>query len=283
MKKRGTNMITENQYKVFRRLVSLTQKELKEDVSKTLRKYYQEVEETEDYIYAKGDIDIALLAHLDTVHVTPVEQLFFDKQQSVVWSPEGLGADDRAGVFAIMLLAITEPVKPHIIFTTNEELGGLGAQELAKIECPFPNLKYIIQLDRRGKNDCVFYSCNNEDFMQYIESFGFVTNIGTYSDISFICPKWKVAGVNLSVGYENEHTLAEYLDFHVLMKTIQKVRNMLAAAHEAPRFDYIEEEYKCCMCMQVFPESKLHWIHNANQTVFPLCDTCYVSLGGKKK
>ena len=108
-------MITENQYKVFRRLVSLTQKELKEDVSKTLRKYYQEVEETEDYIYAKGDIDIALLAHLDTVHVTPVEQLFFDKQQSVVWSPEGLGADDRAGVYAIIQI-IEKGYRPHIIF-----------------------------------------------------------------------------------------------------------------------------------------------------------------------
>ena len=47
-----------------------------------------------------------------------------------------------------------------------------------------PDIKYIIEFDRRGENDCVFQDCGNETFMNYVESFGFKTARGSYSDIS---------------------------------------------------------------------------------------------------
>ena len=43
---------------------------------------------TSKYIFAKGTIPIMLVAHLDTVHTTPVEELFYDKKKDVMWSPE---------------------------------------------------------------------------------------------------------------------------------------------------------------------------------------------------
>ena len=51
---------------------------------------------------------------------------------------------------------------------------------------PFADMKYIIQLDRRGTSDCVFYNCANEAFIEYVEKFGFIENFGSFSDISEI-------------------------------------------------------------------------------------------------
>ena len=110
---------------------------------------------------------------------------------------------------------------------------------LMERECPFKELKYIIELDRRGSNDCVFYDCDNNDFTRYVESFGFVEAIGSFSDISEICPSWGIAGVNLSVGYSDEHSYVETLRVGPLFDTIQKVKNMLNDAENIEKFEYV--------------------------------------------
>lgn len=55
-----------------------------------------------------------------------------------MWSPQLLGSDDRAGVYAIIQI-IEAGYKPHVIFTTDEEIGAVGAQKLIEDfpECPF--------------------------------------------------------------------------------------------------------------------------------------------------
>lgn len=171
---------------------------------------YENVIITKDYIVAIGEIPIALVAHLDTVYKTPVSNLYYDRQKCIMWSPEGLGADDRAGVFAIIKI-LHEGLRPTIIFTTDEEQGGRGATVLGTQNCP-TKLKYMIELDRRGESDCVFYDCYNPEFVKYIESFGFKEAYGSFSDISFLMPPWKVCGVNLSIGYEEEHSYIEQLN-----------------------------------------------------------------------
>lgn len=60
-----------------------------------------------------------------------------------MWSPQGLGADDRAGIFAIIQI-IKSGLRPHIILTTDEEVGGVGADLLSKNGNPFADLRYII-------------------------------------------------------------------------------------------------------------------------------------------
>ena len=84
---------------------------------------------------------------MDTVFFKPATIIYYDRQKNTMWSPMGLGADDRAGVFAIIQI-LQSGLRPHIIFTTDEEKGCLGAEALAKTECPFQELKYIIELDR---------------------------------------------------------------------------------------------------------------------------------------
>lgn len=230
----------------FEKMVSSTQPELLLSMASFLRTKYDKVCTTKDYIYAVGDIPIALVAHLDTVFKTPVKNLYYDTRKNILWSPEGLGADDRAGVYAIYHILSTTALRPHIIFTTDEEIGGLGVAVLAQQPCPFDELKYIIQLDRQGTNDCVFYDLENYWFTEYVETFGFLESWGTFSDISILCPAWKVCGVNLSVGYKNEHSVSETLNASALFDTINKVIKMLSVK-DIPTFEYIKRKGRSFM------------------------------------
>ena len=225
---------------LLEQICQLKQINLWKTMCEYLKTTHKNVKYTKEYIYAEGDIPVALVAHLDTVFATPPEDIYYDSRKGVIWSPDGLGADDRAGVFMILKI-IKAGYRPHVIFTTDEEKGGVGASQLVLVEKkpPFKKLKYIIQLDRRGVNDCVFYDCDNKKFTKYVESFGFVENMGSFSDISIICPAWKVAGVNLSVGYENEHSYVETLHVNPLYATLQKVKKMLDAANDAPSFKFV--------------------------------------------
>lgn len=229
-------------YSLLERLFSLTQKELKATMGQYLAKNYDKVVNAKKYCYAVGNIPICLVAHMDTVYSKPVKELFYDERKNVLWSPDGLGADDRAGVFAILKI-LKAGYRPHIILTTDEEKGGIGATALAKKGCPFPELKYMIELDRQGTNDCVFYDVYNPDFTDYIEDFGFMEAFGSYSDICEFSPKWKVCSVNLSIGYKNEHSYAEYLAIGPMFDTIEKVKKMLDEADNAPCFEYREMPY----------------------------------------
>lgn len=234
-------VLKENDFKTFEQICGLSQPSLKKTMSTYLRNKYKKVTETKEYICAEGNIPIALVAHMDTVFPRPATEVFYDRQKNVIWSPEGLGADDRAGIFSIIQI-LKRGLRPHIILTTDEEKGALGAEKLAIIDCPFAELCYVIQLDRRGADDCVFYSCDNEEFTQYIENFGFVEAIGSFSDISVICPAWKIAGVNLSVGYRDEHSVSEILFVGQMLNTIDKVIKMLQEK-DIPKFEYIPAAY----------------------------------------
>ena len=189
---------------------------------------YRDVTATGEYVIAEGDIPICLIAHCDTVfQFTPIEW-YFDSQKRVLWSPDGAGFDDRAGIFIILKL-LQAGYKPHVIFTTGEEIGGVGAFSLVSQfkECPFRNKpKCLIELDRMGENDCVFYDCCNKKFIKTIQNYGFKLAYGTFTDISIIAPTWGIAAVNLSVGYYDEHTTVERLFIDETYKTLKRVGAM---------------------------------------------------------
>lgn len=237
-------VLKKNDLQLFEQIASLSQESLIKAMTAMLHKHYGRVVTTRDYIYAEGDYPVALVAHMDTVFPKPPTNVYYDEKKGVLWSPEGLGADDRAGVFAIIKI-IESGLYPHIILTTDEEKGGIGASMLTQIEknAPFQDLRYIIQLDRCGTNDCVFYDCDNPDFTKYVEGYGFVEAIGSFSDISELCPSWEVAGVNLSVGYENEHSIAETLHVAPLLSTISKVSRMVKDSVNAEHFKWIPGDW----------------------------------------
>lgn len=235
-----------NEQSIMSTLIRSNQKTTKRMLTSLLEKYYpKKVIYGKKSLIAKGEIPIALVAHMDTVFENQnfnAKEIFYDRQKNVMWCPQNAGFDDKAGIFAILKI-IQDGFRPWIIFTCDEETGGEGAHEVVcRIE-QLQGLRYIIELDRQGKTDCVFYDCDNPDFVSYVSSFGFIEDWGTFTDISIICPALGVAGVNLSVGYRDEHTREEILYVSALKSTIQKVEKMLSAT-DIPLFGYIPRKYQ---------------------------------------
>ena len=281
-------ILKNSELKIFEWLVSLSQDEVRKSMGAYLKKYYNNVNITKDYITAEGDIPIALVAHMDTVFHDGERSVYYDPKHNVLFSPDGLGADDRAGIFAIITI-IKSGLRPHIILTCDEEQGGLGADKLSKTNHPFKNLKYMIELDRQGINDCVFYDCYSPEFIEYIESFGFLEDWGTFSDISSLCPAWEICGVNLSIGYFDEHTRVETLHVGAMFSTIEKVKKMLQVEH-IPTFKYqrtafnyahyvakmngyLEEGVVCAHCGRMFSEYDTYPV-KTKQGFEPYCVDC---------
>ena len=245
---------TEGEFEIFENICRMSQKQLHKGLKDIFSDMYgqQNVIDKEKYLYVRGTTPVLLVAHLDTVFKTPNRGIYFDPEKNVIWGgATGLGADDRAGVFGIIWLISCYEFRPHILFVEDEENGGHGSISVVKDDIINPeNFKYVIELDRANAKDCVFYDCANTSFMEYVESFGFNTARGTFSDISILCPAWKVAGVNLSIGYQNEHSLAEMLTIHWMLETLDKVALMLEDAENAERYEYISAtpEFGTCRC-----------------------------------
>lgn len=215
--------LSEDQLKLFK----MSAQDVLTKVRKDLAAYgYKNITVGKEFVYATGSIPILLVAHVDTVHTVPSTTILYDRAQGLLWSPEGLGADDRAGVLGILEL-LKRGHRPHVLFTDGEEYGGTGAREVTKT-VPDNGVLYAIELDRKNGDEAVFYDCDNPEFTKYVLSFGFKHALGTFSDISILCPHWNIAGVNLSAGYYNEHTRAEYLNLRGLWRTLERVEQMLA-------------------------------------------------------
>ena len=204
-----------------------------------------------EYIYAKGNIPVLLLAHLDTVHreLPTEENLFYDSEKLVMWSPVGIGADDRAGVFNVYSL-IEAGYRPHVLFTWDEEIGGVGAGDFVDnfpVDHPqfhkelSEEVNFAIQFDRHGFSEAVYYDLDNVEFENYISDFGYETKIGSFTDICIVCPAYGFAGVNVAAGYTDEHTTSEVLWIREMHKSYVAVEKILQDQKENPQFfEYID-------------------------------------------
>ena len=231
----------------FVELCKPKQMELKKILErKLLDAGYIDVVSGDGYVYAKGTVPVLLTAHMDTVHKEPVKDFYEyydeEKKQHIISSPQGIGGDDRCGVY--MILELIKTHKCSVLFCEDEEIGGIGSEKFCKTELinELSELKYLIELDRNGKNDAVFYDCENDDFTDFIEdNTNYQWDIGSFSDISNLSPDCKVASVNLSCGYHNAHTTSEYVVVEEMLNTIETVRKLLDV--ECEQFEYIEKVY----------------------------------------
>lgn len=228
--------LTNAEYNLIERLMLAKQGQVRKMLAPILLKYYpaEDVIITKEYLIAKGDIPIALAAHMDTVWETSTgHEVFYDSRKNIMVNLRGGGYDDKVGIFMILKI-LEQGYRPHVIFCTDEESGSLGAEQLIEDfpKCPFNDCRFIIMLDRRGFVDCVFYDCDNPDFVNYIEKFGFKEAYGSFTDICTLCPAWGMAGVNLSVGYQDEHSANERLFVGAMFNTLDKVINILSQSDE---------------------------------------------------
>lgn len=173
-----------------------------------------------------------LVCHIDTVwddtRNGKSAKVYHDEKEGVYWSPDGLGADDRAGLWACAELK--RKTGCAVLILDGEERGGWGARDAVKYF--FEELivhKYFLEIDRRGRGEFVCYAGEPHKFRKFIKSFGFSEHVGSFSDISILCSSLLIPGANLSAGYYFEHTHSEYLIEKDLEYTVRQVEKMLKA------------------------------------------------------
>ena len=119
--------------------------------------------------------------------------------------------------------------------------GGIGADKFTRADLAQElEFNYMIEFDRKGKNDAVFYDCDNEEFEQFITEKFYKTAWGSFSDISILAPFFGCAAVNLSCGYYNAHTTNEYVVFSEMEESIYQACLILAKTSVNDKFEYIE-------------------------------------------
>lgn len=240
--------------KTFEEICYMSQSELKEYLVKYLRSKGYKVANENGFLYAKAKeenpIRVLLVAHMDTVHKQRIEELekipYVDGDDIItkVSSPQGIGGDDRCGVYMIMNI-----IKEHnvsVLFAEDEEIGCVGSRKFTDTQyCKdlADEIDYMIELDRQGSKDAVFYDCDNPEFTKWIETeTGYKKACGSFTDISKLMPVTKIAGVNFSCGYYNAHTLNEYVVLEEMKATQDMVCELLRK--EIPqKFEFIEKKW----------------------------------------
>lgn len=233
------------------------------DKSLTVYTLKSEIVTHNNFAYIPGIIPVLIISHVDTALNTTSHILYTDNVISIDYDEiyplqndirsDGfihgykyrinafcLGGDDRCGVELMleMMEEIPKQYQPHYLFTCGEEIGGIGAESFiacVKNNLHIPKFKYIMELDRAGYNDSVFYDCHNKAFRKKVNSYGFTTATGSFTDISLICPALNTAGVNLSVGYDFHHTEEEFIDILYMQETKNKIYKMI---HNHKTFKY---------------------------------------------
>ena len=228
----------------MKNLVKKTEKQLFKYIA---RKFKDAIVADEEYILVQGDLPILLVAHLDTVHQEPVRVICESRDKNILMSPQGIGGDDRCGVYALLKVWESVEKKPSLLFTCQEEVGGLGAYSFSEdyeaglLPSFVDNFHFIIEIDRKGNKQAVYYDCDNKSFKRIFTKLGFNEEFGSFSDISVIAPSLNISAVNLSAGYENAHTCHEYINMEWLNYTIQAVISI--CENPTKRYIYIKSKY----------------------------------------
>jgi hypothetical protein len=228
----------------------------KDDLADALRTWSTAHSDT--WFYKKGESNVTLVGHIDTSHEkrwnvkteiwNPVTykfdprpnsceirntSLYYDNKRQTFWSPDGLGADDRAGVFLMLHAYNAISPKPNLLFTDLEESGGQGAQDAAKeLKDELLTADLFIEWDRKGANDAVFYRDEPDDFRKYICSFGFKEEKGSFTDVAILSRELEICAVNLSVGYYDQHTFSERLDVREMWHSYSRGKQIILDASE---------------------------------------------------
>lgn len=233
----------------FVEICKKSQNALKQYVYDELGKYYEDVKAGNGWVYVKGTCPVILTAHMDTVHKEPVKDFWGSERadgKHIISSPQGIGGDDRCGVYMILNILETTDMRPTIIFCEDEEIGGIGSDKFLKEKITLPLIKFFIELDRGNGNDLVFYDDDNYEFADWCEEkTGYKTAFGSFSDISHFCPAYGISGVNISCGYYNAHTTDEYVVLEEMINSIAVTKELMKAAEDekVDTFEYVEYKY----------------------------------------
>jgi len=195
------------------------------------------------FVYIEGyrKKKVVLLAHADTYFD---EYYGYPQQSHKVFEEDGffigdnktgIGADDRAGCAMLYLL---KDSGHSLLITDGEEQGKLGSRWLMyhnpDIAEKINRHQFMIQLDLRNATEFKCYTAGTDSFREFIKTkTGYTEPDRDYStDIANLCRD--ITGVNLSIGYYDEHSCHERINISEWENTLRIIKNMLS--EDLPRF-----------------------------------------------
>ena len=144
---------------------------------------------------------------------------------------EGLGADDKNGVF-ICLECLKKYDAVKVAFFREEETGCRGSSEA--VMSFFEDVRFVIQPDRKGDSDLItsigYSDLCSEKFIEALEpeKWGYMEENGLMTDILTLKEKGLgVSCINVSCGYYNPHTDEEITVKKDLMKSLLFVEHII--------------------------------------------------------
>lgn len=232
-------------------VLTKTQSEMMEWLHEILSSYGYQVTVTDYMVKAISPLEnqVCLVAHLDTINTkdygigfgkygymytkteltekekTPTVKDILVTEKYILLSPEHnenidcLGADDRVGVKTILDI-LSMGLRPHILFTTDEEIGCVGSRKAVE-ENSLEELReasMLIQIDRGVHEDSwhemVTYSFEPNSHPEIFEELGktFTMATGSYTDVAVLGSYLNKPIVNVSASYKNEHHTDEFIN-----------------------------------------------------------------------
>lgn len=145
-----------------------------------------------------------------------------------------LGADDRCGVKTILDI-LDMGFRPHILFTTDEEIGCQGSKKAVaeKLLEEFSEASMLIQVDRGVHegywNEMVFYNYDKDSIPEIYDELSkyYKLATGSYTDVATLGPYLNKPIVNLSASYMNEHKRTEFIHIPSYEKNLEGLSKFL--------------------------------------------------------
>ena len=255
-------------------VLTKTQTEMQEWLPEVLADYGYQIKVTDYMIQAisSEENQPCLVAHLDTINTkrknysygsyystgstlstvtstekdrTPEVQDILVTERYILLSPECkssiqcLGADDRVGVKTILDI-LEMGLRPHILFTTDEEVGCVGSRKAVE-ENALEGLKMasmLIQIDRgvheRSWHEMVTYDFDPESHKEIFDELRktYTMATGSYTDVAVLGPHLDKPIVNVSASYRHEHTTDEFINLDAYEYNTQGLIKFIKWAQE---------------------------------------------------
>ena len=184
-----------------------------------------------------------LTCHLDTINTHrsffPLRKEYISVKNNIITlnnlgkeKVACLGGDDRCGLWLVENLKDLNEY--DILITTNEEIGGIGVNDWLsfnkeKVKEYSKDWSCIISLDRRspkGVNEIADYGYGNDELYGFVQNtYNFNIGIGSYTDGVDVARDTGLAMFNLSVGYDNEHSVYEVIYFKALQEILDILKS----------------------------------------------------------
>ena len=265
-------------------VLTKTQSEMLEWLPGVLSDYGYSIKVTDYMIMgiSPKENQVCLVAHLDTINTkntsystfvygkgyvqntsketekqrTPKKKDILVTRNYIILSPEHnpkikcLGADDRVGVKTILDI-LEAGLRPHILFTTDEEVGCLGSRK-AVSENALEELKkasILIQIDRgvhEGSwHEMVTYDFDPKSHPAIFEKLSetYTMANGSFTDVAVLGEHLNKPIVNVSASYKNEHRTNEFINLKAYKYNTQGLINFIewAEQQDTSEWKYVEK------------------------------------------